>query len=69
MQNAETVLDVLLTGEPDDQETVTSDSEGGHAEKDQPPGWHLAARPTLRRGCAARTNELDVAGGDGARIR
>jgi hypothetical protein len=34
-------------------ETVTSGSEGGHAEKDQSHGWHLAAWPTLRLGITA----------------
>lgn len=36
----------VVTGEPGDRETITSGSAGGRAEKDQPDGWHLAARPT-----------------------
>jgi len=51
MQSAETVLGVLrVTGEPDDRETIMSGSAGGHTEKDQPTGWHLAVWPTLPGG-------------------
>jgi hypothetical protein len=58
MQSAVTMLGVLrerrtthavITGEPDDRETIKSGSAGGRAEKDL-PNRHLAARPTHRPG-------------------
>jgi hypothetical protein len=62
MQNAErcwmscvsTHCSAVVTGEPDDRETITSGSAGGRAEKDLPPR-HLAARPTQLPGTTRST--------------
>ncbi|WP_329167217.1 HNH endonuclease [Streptomyces sp. NBC_01717] len=49
-RTASQIAHAVVTGEPDDRETVMSGSAGGRAEQDSPHGEHLTARPTQPAG-------------------
>ncbi len=64
-RNGRQTTHAVVTGEPDDRETVMSGSAGGRAEKDSPHGGHLAARPTQPPGGTA--SDACASAGNGER--